>query len=185
MQEHTVDKYPSDENDTFPESGRRMTTPEPGAPLAAAGPGASRGGGQGTFGYGVGMGSSDTASEDEHEDMTSPDSSDEDGDGDISMTSLDNSDEDGGEDIDTPSSDATEETGNDQHEGHAGSVASSVMEMDSDDGDMEIDENGGAYANRGNVEQWLNGAYTVGYGRPRNAQEDMQHFDRDFGILGL
>ena len=181
MPSHTVDKYSSDESDTS-ESDRYMTTPGPGTPepglrLAAAGPGASRGGGQGTFGYGVGMASSDTASEDEDEDMTSPDNSDEDEGGDIDMTS----------------SNATEETGNDQHEGHAGSVAGSVVETDSDDEDMEIDENGGVYwrqrthTNRGNVEQWLNGTYAVGYGPrpPTNAQEEMQHFDRAFGVFGL
>ena len=156
MQSHTVDKYSSDENDTLSESDRYMTTPEPGTPepglrLADAGPGASRGGGQGTFGYGVGMASSDTASEDEHEDpdssdegenggedMASSNNSDEDGDGDINMTSPDNSDEDEGGDIDMTSFDGTEENGNDQYEGHAGSVAGSVMGIDSDDEDMEI-----------------------------------------------
>ena len=131
MPSHTVDKYSLDENDTS-ESDRCMTTPGPGAPepglrLAAAGPGASRGGGQGTFGYGVGMASSETASEDEDKDMTSPDNSGGDERGDINMTS----------------SNATEETGNEQHEGHAGSVAGSVViETDSDDEDIEIDENG-------------------------------------------
>ena len=164
-----------------------MTTPEPGAPepglrLATAGPSAScdggfgTGSGQGTSGYRNGMASSNTANEDEDqdEDMTpssSPSSS---------------------------SADTAEENRNNQHELHVRSVAggpgsgghTSVAEIDSNYEYMDIDENGDAYerqrihTNRGNVERWLNGTYALGYGPPGNAQEEMQRFERDFGVWG-
>ena len=205
-----VDEYSSAEDDTPSETERYMTTPEPGAPepalgLATAGPGASCGGGfdtgdeQGTFGYGVGIASSDTANEDEGEVMSpspsssssssSPSSSSPSSVPSSSSSPSPSDDEDG--DINMTFADAAEENGNDQHEGHAGSVASgqtSVMEIGSDDEDMDIDENGdvqGTHTNRGNFERWLDGTYAVGYGAPRNAQEEMQRFDRNFGVFGL
>ena len=188
---HRVDEYSSVEDDTSSGSDQHMTTPGPGAPEpglgpAAARPGASCGGGfaagdaQGTFRYGVGMASSDTPSSSSlsaspSSSLPSPPSSSSspspDGDGDINM-----------------------ENWNEQHEGHAGSVVGGqtpVMEIDSDDEDMDIDKNGNVYdeqrihTNRENVERWLDGAYAVGYGPPRGAQEEMQHFDRHFGAFGL
>ena len=177
-----IDEYSSAEDETPSGSERYMTTPEPGAPEpglgpAAAGSGAScgggfgAGGGQGTSGYGVGMGSSDTANGGEDEDMSFSDNSDQGEDGDSNITP----------------SDTAEENGRDQHEGNTGSVAggqTSVMEIDSNDEDMEIYEKyekQGTHTKLVNVERWLKGTYAVGYGSPRNAQKEMEYCDRGFG----